>query len=77
MPCGDLHADTRLALRNNGIEKADYINAFIEQFSCKLLCQFCLVKHDRDDRVLTRQNIEARFGHSLAEVLRIPFQFIA
>ena len=47
--CGELDADSRLALWHYWVVEACHINTLLLQCSCKLLAESCIVQHYRAD----------------------------
>ena len=74
---GNLRSDSGLALWDDGVAKADDIDAFFQQGVGHLRRQGCLAEHDRNDRVLAGQNVEAQFRHPTAEKSRVLMQPVA
>ena len=72
-----LRADTRLAFRYHGEGKADHVDAFLQEFVGHLRGQLCVAQHHRDDRVLTRQQVETELFHAGAETLRVVVELLA
>src|SRR5690625_3067302 len=62
---GNLGANACLALWNHRIEKADDVNAFVQQLVGHLLGQRGVVQHDGHNGMLARQNLKSGIGHEI------------
>ena len=69
-----LRADARLALRDHRIEEAGHIDAPLIELRRHLLGELGLAQHDRNDRMLAGQQVEARLGHAGPEPLHVGEQ---
>jgi len=74
---GELDADARLALRNDGVGEADDVDPLGQEVGGHVLGQARLVEHDGHDGVHARLDVEARFGHPRAEADRVFLQSVA
>ena len=55
-------------MRHDGVGEADYIDSMSKQALCESRGELCIAQHDRDDRVLSGDEIETDGGYALAEV---------
>ena len=67
----DLCANTRRAVRNDGIEKADDINAFLQHSRSELLRFGGVADHDGNNRMYTGLDIQAALGLSAEQYQQI------
>ena len=72
----NLHADTRLAFRHDGIIEARDIDAFFLQLGREDLAEFGVIQHDGADSRLRRFDIEACGFHAFDEVGRVLVQAV-
>src|SRR5215472_14112510 len=66
-----LGADARLAFRHHGVRKADYVDALRKQGVSHARGERGVAEHHRDDRVLTRYEVESERRHRAAEALAV------
>src|SRR5262249_43882298 len=74
---GDLHADARLAHRDDGEAEADDVDALGEELFREVLRELRVAEHDRADRVDAGADLEAGLRHLLAEPLRVGLELVA
>ena len=76
MRCRHLCADTCRAMRNDRVEKADDINAFLEHARSELLRFRCVTDHDRDDWMHSGLDRQTALGQGSAKVFGVLLQFV-
>jgi len=69
----DLHADAGFALRDDGVRKADDVHAFLQHGVGEFCSEGSIAEHDGNDGVLAGGDVEAGFGHALAETFGEAF----
>ena len=74
---GNLYADTCLAFWHDREEEANHIYTFIQQAAGKFLCQRCLIKHNRYNRVRALFDIESGGGHFFTEISCAVLQLVS
>src|SRR5437899_10295633 len=73
----DLRANARGALRYDRIEKANYVNAFLQHARSELLRLRCVANHDWDDRMHSRLDGQATVGQRGAKIFCVFLQLVA
>src|SRR5450755_4169280 len=66
-----LGSQARLALGHDGVRKADHVNAFLEERVRKTRGKLRVTEHDRNDRMVPRDQIEAKPGERIAKALSV------
>ena len=74
---GDLCANTRGAMRNDRIKKADDVNAFLQHARGELLRLRRVANHDRNDRMHPGLDREAPLGQSSAKIFCVLFELVS
>src|SRR4029077_2299995 len=77
MCCAHLNANTRGAVRDDRIEKANHVNTFLEHAGRELLRLRRVADHDRDNWMNARLDGEPGFRYRVAEIFRVRFEFVA
>src|SRR5690349_18762052 len=72
-----LNTNSRVALCDNGEEKADYINSFSKKLCCKILRQLCFIKHDRNNGMFAGFNIKTCNRYFFTEIFSVVPKLIA
>ncbi len=71
-----LNPYSRLTLRHNGERKAYDINALVEQFGGKILCQLGIVEHHCANGRFGGFEVEAHSTHLVHKIFGVPMQFV-
>src|ERR1700687_3988408 len=72
-----LVSQPRLALGNDEVRKADHVNTFFEERVRGPCRELGITEHDRNDGVVTRNQIEAQPGQRFAKVLAVSMHALS
>ena len=77
MRSAELHAYTCFAPRHHRVGKPDHVDALPQQITCHGLRDLRVVKHDWNDWMDARFDVEAGGGHLFAKIPRVVVQALA